>query len=85
MHQNHQSFIIEKNFDEEFTGFCKEINHSNELEFYCKSHNQLCCVACLCKIQKKEIGKHKDCEACSIEDIKDEKKKQLNKNIECLT
>ena len=81
---NHHSFIIEKNNEEKFTGLCKEKNHNYELQFFCKTHNQLCCAICLCKIKKDEIGKHKDCDVCNIEDIKDEKKKKLEENIKCL-
>ena len=67
-----------------FTGLCKEDKHNKELEFFCKTHNQLCCAVCLCKIKKKKIGKHKDCDVCIIEDIKDEKINKLKENIKCL-
>ena len=70
------------NKDEEiFTGFCKEKNHPMKLEFYCKSHNQLCCGLCLCKINEKGYGGHKDCEVCILEKIKEEKKNKLKENI----
>ena len=82
--KNHQSFIIEKDISDIFTGFCKEEKHHCELEFFCKTHNQLCCAACLCKIKKKEIGKHKDCDVCLIEDIRDEKINKLKENIKYL-
>ena len=82
--QNHQIFTLEKNNDELFTGFCKEENHNIELEYYCKNHNQLCCAACIAKIQKKKNGIHKDCDVCLIEEIKDEKKKKLKENIKLL-
>ena len=44
----HSSFIkihhtIKLNKDEEiFTGYCKEKNHPNKLEYFCKDHNKLC-------------------------------------------
>ena len=82
--QNHKTFILDKNFEEIFTGFCNEKNHYDKLEFFCKTHNQICCAACLCKIKKNEIGKHKDCDVCFIEDIKDEKKNKLKENIQYL-
>ena len=81
---NHQTFILEKDIEEIFTGFCKEENHPNKLEYFCITHNQLCCAACLCKIKKNENGKHKDCDTCIIEDIKDEKLKKLKENIKYL-
>ena len=49
-----------------FTGFCKEENHHEELDFYCKNHNILCCSSCICRI-KKNKGQHHDCDVCSIE------------------
>jgi len=67
-----------------FTGYCKEEKHQMELEYFCKTHNQLCCAACIAKLQKKENGKHKDCDICFIEDIKEEKKNKLKENINCL-
>ena len=52
---DHQIYNLDKQIDEIFTGFCKESNHPNRLEFFCKNHNTLCCAACLCKIGKKGI------------------------------
>ena len=40
---------ISNNEDAIFTGLCKEMNHSNELKFYCKTHNELCCAECIKK------------------------------------
>ena len=62
----------------------KENNHYNKLEFYCKDHNQLCCAACITKLETKGYGQHKDCEVCIIEDIKEEKKNSLEISIEYL-
>ena len=81
--KNHQAYKLNKD-DEIFTGFCKEKYHSNKLEFYCKDHNQLCCVACLCKIKSKGYGAHKDCDIYEIEKMKDEKKNELRENIKRL-
>ena len=83
--ENHRTFPLDKNFDEIFTGVCKEKNHNHyDLSIFCKTHNHLCCVACCCKIQTKEIGKHRDCEICLIENIKDEKINKLKDNIKNL-
>ena len=79
--QNHKYFILDKNITNIFTGFCKEEKHNMELEFYCKTHNQLCCGACIAKIKTKYIGKHKDCEIYLLEDIKNDKINKLNDNI----
>ena len=45
---------------------------------------QLICAACLCKLNEKGEGQHKDCDVCYIEKIKNEKKKKLKENIKCL-
>ena len=63
---------------------CQKEKHSIELDFFCKNHNQLCCAACLSKIKNKEYGQHKECEACHIQDIKEEKKNKLRNNIQFL-
>ena len=88
---NHMEFLethhinnLDKNKQVIFTGLCQEINHKNELLFYCKTHNKLCCAACLCKIKKKGNGQHSECEVCDIEEIKEEKKNKLNENIKYL-
>ena len=81
--KNHKSYKLNKD-EEIFTGFCKENNHPNKLEFFCKNHNQLCCGLCIAKLNKKGLGQHKDCDVCIIEDIKEEKKKKLKENIKCL-
>ena len=73
--QNHQIFILDKNNEVIFTWFCREENHFDKLEFFCKTHNQLCCSACLTKIKINGKGQHKDCDVCIIQDIKEEKKK----------
>ena len=69
---------------ENFSGLCEQENHNNPLLFLCKSHNQLCCAACLSKIKKKGNGQHSDCDVCLIEEVKEEKKNKLKENIEYL-
>ena len=82
--ENHNNYKLDKNIQEIFSGICKEPNHKNELEFYCKNHNILCCGACLSKIKIKGNGQHHDCNVCSIEDIKNDKKNKLTENIKYL-
>jgi len=64
--------------------FCKEENHSNKLEYFCKTHNILCCLSCIGKESNIENAKHKNCEFCKIEEIKEEKKINLEKMIKIL-
>ena len=80
----HKIFNSEKDINEIFTGFCKERGHSKELEFFCKTHNQLCCGICIAKIKKEQIGMHKDCSICTIEEIIEEKKNNREENINYL-
>ena len=72
--QNHHKYNIDKSIEEVFTGLCKEEKHSNELQFYCKNDNKLCCSSCLSKIKDKYYGQHSECEVYSIQEIKNEKK-----------
>ena len=82
--KNHQIFKVDKNINELFTGFCKEKNHPNELNYFCKDHNDLCCSSCIAKIKTREKGKHHDCNVCDINDIYDDKMKNLSYNIKNL-
>ena len=75
--ENHLLYNIDKDIEDIFTGFCKEENHIDKLEFFCKTHNKLCCAACLCQIKDETYGQHKDCFVCKIKDIKDEKEIKL--------
>ena len=67
-----------------FNGFCKLKNHFQKLEYFCKTHNQLCCAACIAKIKNKLYGQHTDCSVCIIQEIKHEKKNKLKVNINYL-
>ena len=80
----HHNYNLDKNFQDIFTGICKEQNHKDKLDFFCKPHNTLCCAACLSKIKEKGNGQHFECEVCSVENIKEEKKNKLNENIKKL-
>ena len=91
---NHHSELFEKeshiiiNIDKDtkyfFTGICNEEKHKNELEYFCQTHNILCCASCLSVIKSKGNGNHKDCKVCNIEEIKEEKKNKLKENIDYL-
>ena len=81
---NHSPYNLNENINEIFTGICKEKNHLNELDYFCKNHNELCCAACVTKIRGKGNGQHSDCDVCFIEDIKDAKKNKLKDNIKLL-
>ena len=84
-HQKHKSYDLNNiNISEIFTGFCKEKGHLSKLNFFCKTHNQLCCSECIVNIKSENLGKHKDCELYFIEDIKDELKNKLKDNIKYL-
>ena len=82
--RKHELYSIDKDLNISFTGACTEKNHPNKLDYYCSTHNNLCCAACLCKIKEKGDGQHTECNACYIEDIKEEKRKKLNDNINIL-
>ena len=83
--QNHTSNKIDKDSNEIDSKICQIKEHNNNpLEFFCKDHNQLCCVSCICKIEEKGKGQHKDCNVCVIEDIKEEKKNSLSNDIQKL-
>ena len=82
--QTHNIIDLNKKKDEIFTIYCQKKYHSNILEFFCKTHNVLCCAACISKINDKKYGQHSDCNVCSIEEIKEDKKSELNDNIEKL-
>ena len=82
--KNHQLFSLEKDTNEAFTGFCNIENHNLELYYFCKDHNELCCVRCIAKIKSKGNGQHINCNVCNIEDIIDEKKNNLKSNINTL-
>ena len=53
--ENHKPINLNK-LDEVFIDKCKEDNHNCKLEFFCKDHNILCCVACLSKIKEEGYG-----------------------------
>ena len=82
--RKHELFTIESDTNQSFVNECKESNHKNNLNYFCKTHNNLCCAACLCKINDKGDGQHTKCNACHISEIKEEKKIKLKNNIKIL-
>ena len=82
--QSHHLYKLDKDIKLIFTGFCKEENHYEKLEYFCKNHNILCCDSCITKIKKNGKGQHTDCDVCILNDIKEEKKNKLKDNIKCL-
>ena len=82
--KNHHTYNLDKNKDEIFTGICKENNHDNKLEYFCNTHNKLCCLACIAKIQKNGKGEHHNCDISLIEDVENIKKNNLIENIKVL-
>ena len=79
--QHHHTFNLMKDINEIFTGFCKEENHLDKLEYFCKDHQKLCCSACIAKINKNGKGQHGECDICLIQDIKNEKKEYFSESI----
>ena len=83
--QNHQNFIVNKNIEDLNDEFCEEeTHHYYKLEYYCISHKKLCCAACIAKMKGKNNGQHSECKISYIEDIKEEKKNGIKKNIKLL-
>ena len=72
-YNNHHLIDLFQNESKIFSYLCKE--DFNKLEYFCRSDNQLCCSVC-------KESKHKNCEILKIEDIREEKKINLDKNID---
>ena len=82
--KNHHIISLDKDIKEIFTGLCTKLNHALKLEYYCKTHNQLCCAACIAKIKNKWNGQHKDCDIYYIVKIKNSVKGNFDKNMKKL-
>ena len=82
--EDHHIYNLDKDINEIFINICKEQNHSNKLQYFCKDHNILCCANCIVQIEGEGNGQHKNCNICLIKNIKDEKKNKLNENIKYL-
>ena len=81
---NHKIYNLDKEIKDIFTGICKEEGHLQKLYYFCKTHNNLCCAACLSKNKSKGNGQHSECDVYNIEDIRDEKISILKENIKLL-
>ena len=82
--EKHHLYNLDKNISDIFSDICQLENHFIKYEYFCQTHNQWCCAACIAKIKNKLYGQHTDCKVCLIKDIKDEKKNKLNENIKFL-
>ena len=78
---NHNHYKLDQDIKKLFTGICKEDNHPNKLDYFCLTHNKLVCVACISKMKNKGNGQHSNCQVCTIEEIKNDKKSNLIVNI----
>ena len=79
--KDHLTYKLDKDINEIFTGFCKEPKHIDELKYFCKNHNKLCCAGCITKIKDEENGQHSNCNIYLIKDIAQEKKYKLKQNL----
>ena len=77
---NHSLYGLDQDSNVIFSDVCKQENHFNKLEYFCKDHNLLCCSSCIVKVKKKGRGQHAECNVCILEDIKSEKKDILQNN-----
>ena len=85
LHLEHIPIKIDNKINQNLLScICQEKNHRNELNYFCKKHNKLCCIFCISKIKNKEIGQHSDCDVCFIEEIEEEKKSKLEENLKIL-
>ena len=82
--KEHRTYNLDTDYRENFNGYCNENGHSIKLEYFCRTHNILCCAKCIAKIKNEKNGKHTDCNICNIEEIIDEKKGKFNENIKTL-
>ena len=88
--KEYHRFLVENNHDKKLRNkennetnyeICYEQNHGNKLEYFCKTHNKLCCIACVTKIKGFGNGQHSDCNICFIRDIKEEKRDKMKQNL----
>ena len=52
----HKEYNLDKDINLIFNGLWKEKNHLDKLEYFCKTHNKLCCSACIPKIKRNDKG-----------------------------
>ena len=78
---NHNKRLYNKENNEIDNEICYEQNHQNKFEYFCKTHNKLCCIACVTKIKGFGNGQHSECDIFFIKDIKEGKIKKLKDNL----
>lgn len=83
--QKHHIFNLNDSMNELLNEFCTEKNHSYKLEYFCKDHNQLCCLACISSLKDKTNGQHNSCDVCTVEKIENNKKNILKESIQYLS
>lgn len=85
MFSSHNPTPIEPSRPEEsleFSGLCPlPKHHYAPFDYYCLSHQELCCSACISKINTIGHGNHKDCEVILLREIENKKKNELPNNI----
>ena len=81
--ENNQNinYLNNKESNETNYDICYEQNHQQKLEYFCRTHNKLCCRACATKIKGLGNGQHYDCNICFVKDIKEESKNKLKQNL----
>ena len=67
-----------------FLGICHESNHLSKFEYFCKTHNKLCCAKCITRIKDEKNGQHSECDICKLNDIKDSKEKKFKESFDKL-
>ena len=61
-----------------FKGICNENQHSEKYEYFCKTHNKLCCSKCIIKINDNNTqGEHSKCDYCGLKEIQPKKEKEF--------
>ena len=64
--------------------FCNVENHKNKLEYFCHTHNKLCCSSCVTNIKAIGNGQHGSCKVTILQDVKKQYKDKLQENINYL-
>ena len=83
--ENHEIIILNEANENSSNEYCKEEkHHCFQLNYFCKTHNQLCCAACIAKIKGEEKGQHVNCLIWGVNAIKEEKKSKIRESIKSL-
>ena len=80
---NHQNIELNKKSTEIFIELCPEKNHTL-LNYYCATHNILCCAACLSIVTDQNFGKHAYCDIYRLNETVDYKKKCFDEKIKTM-